>query len=40
MISIDSKATHIRYRLDIIGYSIIGKLGYSLKILLDGERNN
>ena len=39
MISIDSKATHIRYCPNIIGYSIVGKLGYSLKILLTAQSN-
>ena len=39
MILINSKATQIQYRPHILGYSIAGKLGYSLKILLTAQYN-
>jgi len=39
MISIDSKAKQIRYRPNIIRYSIVGKLGYNLKIPLTAQSN-
>ena len=40
MILINSKATQIQYRPDITEYSIAGKLGYSLKILLTAQFNS
>ena len=39
MILINSKATQIQYQPNITGYSIAGKLGYSLKILLTTQYN-